>query len=263
MRSTARKKRTLLPIVLRWDANNPLPTQVIRATAKRSTPIFTGQPWADSGCANQPFDFSAAIRELLADIQVRCPDFQHIQVPRILLSVTQARGGHPHGLQARITPMRFPRGALTRIRHNVTYHIQRYFLDECEFLYVMTFCLPRFLDQSFEQKFITLFHELYHIHPAFNGDLRRHEGRYAFHSHSQRAYNQHMTHYAREYLACKPDPRLSDFLRMDFTQLQSRHGAVTGIVVPRPKIIPLVGSYASAANITPTPPNNDTEEGQP
>ncbi len=51
-------------------------------------------------------------------------------------------------------------------------------------LYLVTFCLPRFLDQDFDDKFITLFHELYHISPRFEGDLRRHEGRCALHSHS-------------------------------------------------------------------------------
>ena len=30
-----------------------------------------------------------------------------------------------------------------------------------------------FLDQTFEEKLVTVFHELYHISPAFDGDLRR------------------------------------------------------------------------------------------
>ncbi len=51
------------------------------------------------------------------------------------------------------------------------YQVQRYFVDGHEMLYVMAFCMPRFLDQSFEDKLITLFHELYHINPRFDGDL--------------------------------------------------------------------------------------------
>ena len=47
-------------------------------------------------------------------------------------------------------------------------------------LYVMTFCLPRFLEQSFDDKFVTIFHELFHIGPSFDGDFRRHSGRCAF-----------------------------------------------------------------------------------
>ena len=247
------QRRTPLPIFMRWrEPDAPLPMRVIRTArrGKRQTLTFTGQPWTGSGDAEQPFDFCANVRRLVSDIATRCPDFQHLQTPRILIAVTQARTGYAHGLQARVTPLRFRNGELTHVRRGVTYHIQRYFLDETEFLYVMSFCLPRFMDQTFEQKFVTLFHELYHIHPAFNGDLRRHEGRYQFHTHRQRDYDRGMMDHARDYLLTKPDPNLSGFLRLTFAQLHERHGWVTGIVVPRAKIIPLIGHYASAANIT-------------
>jgi hypothetical protein len=45
---------------------------------------------------------------------------------------------------------------------------------------------------------------------------------------------------ARDYLAGGADPALHHFLRLDFHQLQRRHGSVAGIVVPRPKLIPVV-----------------------
>jgi len=162
-----------------------------------------------------------------------------VDVSKILLGVTRARNKRAHGLQARVTPLRFAHGSLIRRRHGATYQVQRYFLDDQEFLYLMTFCLPRFLDQDFTDKFITLFHELYHLHPSCNGDLRRHDGRCQLHSHSQRAYDRHMADLARAYLATRPDPDLHAFLRLDFAQLQKRHGSIAGILVPRPRIIPV------------------------
>ena len=45
---------------------------------------------------------------------------------------------------------------------------------------------------------------------------------------------------ARAYLANGADPQLSSFLRLSFAQLQQRHGSVLGVVVPRPKLIPLL-----------------------
>lgn len=238
---------------MRWRAaDNPLPVRVIRPTIgkRQSTHPLVGQPWAGSGDRHQPFDFCANMYRLVHDVADRCPEFRHLQVPRILIAVTQARSGYGHGLQARVTPLRFRQGQLTKQHRGFHYHIQRYFLDDHEYFYVMSFCLPRFLEQTFDQKLVTLFHELYHIDPSFNGDLRRHEGRYQFHTHSQREYDHDMMNLARDYLLTKPDPNLSGFLRLTFNQLRDRHGAVTGIVVPRPKIIPLVGPYASAANIT-------------
>jgi hypothetical protein len=141
-----------------------------------------------------------------------------------------------------VTPLRFRGGKLTRKRRGVHYQVQRYFVGGREMLYLMTFCLPRFLEQEFDDKFITIFHELYHISPAFDGDLRRHEGRYCIHSHSQRCYDAQMADLARQYLASQPDPGLHAFLRLDFAQLVRRHGSVVGVTVPRPKLIPLANA---------------------
>jgi hypothetical protein len=177
----------------------------------------------------------------------RCPELGHIDVSSLLFAVTQARSGRTHGLQARVTPLRFRHGHLIRRRRDGKYQVQRYIVGEREMLYLVTFCLPRFLDQDFDDKFITLFHELYHISPDFEGDLRRHEGRYALHSHSKREYDSHMAHLARAYLADGPDRTLHDFLRLNFAQLQHRHGSVVGVVVPRPRLIPVRDSAARAA----------------
>jgi hypothetical protein len=107
-------------------------------------------------------------------------------------------------------------------------------------LYLVTFCLPRFLDQEFDGKFVTLFHELYHICPEFDGDLRRHSGRCQMHSHSKRDYDKHMAHLAREYLSGGADPNLHAFLRLNFAQLAHRHRRVEAVIVPRPKLLPIV-----------------------
>jgi hypothetical protein len=207
-------------------------------------------PWIPSGPDQQPFDFCGQMRRLCADITQRCPVLRHIDISRLLFSMTQARTGAAHGLQARVTPMRFRDGQLLRTRRGTHYQVQRYFLDGREILYVVAFCLPRFLDQSFDDKFITIFHELYHISPAFDGDLRRHGGRYDVHSHSKRGYDNHMAHLAREYLSAGPDPALHAFLRLNFEQLLQRHSTVVAAVVPRPRLIPL----ANPDSLTPGPP---------
>ncbi|MEZ6045738.1 MAG: hypothetical protein R3C11_09205 [Planctomycetaceae bacterium] len=69
---------------------------------------------------------------------------------------------------------------------------------------MLTFYLPRFQDQTFSEKMITVFHELYHISPEFNGDIRRLPGRCYVHSMSEKEYDLLMARYVREYLAHKP-----------------------------------------------------------
>jgi hypothetical protein len=139
--------------------------------------------------------------------------------------------------------MRFRDGAPTRRYRGVVYQVQRYFVGGREMLYLMTFCLPRFLDQPFAEKLVTVFHELYHIGPNFDGDLRRHGGRYAVHTRSQKEYDARMAALVRRYLAGHPDPAVFGFLRMNAAQLGKAYGGVTGTMVPRPKMVPVVGGH--------------------
>lgn len=232
------------PLVFRWEQGQALPRKLIQPSRPlpRLSPVLAAPSWIPTGPLEKPFDFCAHLRPLIADIIGRCSDLAQVQAERVLVGVTQARSASVHGLQARITPLRFARGNLTRVRRNVLYQVQRYYLGAQEFLYLLTFCLPRFLDQDFDSKLITVFHELFHIGPQCDGDLRRHEGRYKIHTHSQREYDRLMAQLARDYLATRPDPRLYEFLRLSFAQLHHRHGGVTGIFVPRPKVVPLLGA---------------------
>ncbi len=230
-----------LPLVLRWSAaDKPLPVRAVRlpARTRQQTTGLEAPPWFATGPVHRPFDFSTRVQALCADIVHHCPELAHIDVSRLLFAMTQARSGRRHGLQARVTPMRFRHGQLTRRRGARLYQVQRYFVEGREMLYLVAFCLPRFLDQDFDDKFITLFHELYHISPSFDGDLRRHEGRCNLHTQSKRLYDAHMAHLARSYLSNGAERRLHDFLRLNFAQLRYRHGSVVGIVVPRPRLLP-------------------------
>jgi hypothetical protein len=242
------RKLELPPLELRWGANTtPLPIRAVRRARGPAPGIFTGQPWFDTGPHQVTLDFSARMRRLIDDVVRRRPEWSHLKPEQILIGFTQANLRGLHGLQARVTPLRFADGELRKRHRGFIYQIQRYFNDETEYLYLLTFCLPRFLDQDFDHKMVTLFHELYHIGPKFDGDLRRHEGRYHIHSHSKCDYDRHAAELARSYLAEKPDPRLSSFLRLNFEQLHKRHGKVVGIVVPRPRLVPLAALNGRAA----------------
>jgi predicted metallopeptidase len=200
-------------------------------------PVFEPSGYHANGQQGKPFDFSQKMRQLCADVVSRCEPFHYIDLKRILFGVTQARLARHDGLQAKIIPMRFHDGALTRQRRGKVYQVQRFWVDGVEILYLINFCLPRYLDQSFDSKFITLFHELYHIAPAFNGDLRRHGGRYSIHTRSQKDYDHQMAALARKYLSAGADPALHSFLRLNFGQLQASHGSVVGMMVPMPKLV--------------------------
>lgn len=235
--------RAATPLVLFWhESDGALPTRVIRGSRRQvaQLPIWMIPPdHIPTGPPDQPFDFCGHIGRLAAAVVARCPEFAHIDTSRMMFGATQARNGRAHGLQARVTPLRFRGGALIRRLRGRAYQVQRFIVDGREMLYVMTFCLPRFLDLDFDEKLITLFHELFHIGPEFNGDLRRHHGRYNVHTHSRKEYDRQMAHLARRYLAEGADKTLHAFLRLNFLQLRHRHRGVVGVSVPRPKLVPL------------------------
>ena len=215
-----------LPFEMRWDAARPLPVRWVPGRRR---------PRPD----RPPLDFCGRMRRVCEDIAARCPALGHVRMNAVLLTFTPSRNRSRFGLQARVTPLRFRDGTLTRRHGAVEYQVQRFFVNGREMLYVLTFCLPRFLDQPFEEKLVTVFHELYHLSPAFDGDLRRHPGRYAVHSHSKECYDARMAELVNEYLARHPEPRLFDFLRHGSQGLAERHGGITGVVVPRPKLLPV------------------------
>ena len=231
-------RRLRMPLELRWPADAP-PLEEVRLPRGRTRTAFEGSPWFDTGPRDRALDFSAGIEKLIVDVVGRCPRWRHLDVSRILIGFTQAATLRLHGLQARVTPLRFEGGALVRRLRGTDYRMQRYFVGEREYLYLLTFCLPRFLDQPFEEKLVTLFHEMHHFGAAFDGDLRRHKGRCHLHTRSKHEYDKLMSEFAVEYWKTKPDPAASAFLRLNFRQLRERHGKVVGLVVPRPRLIPV------------------------
>jgi hypothetical protein len=185
------------------------------------------------------FNFSEGMLRLCEDITARCPVLQHIRMPQVLVTFTPSRNRSRYGLQARVTPLRFRHGALQRRQGATEYQIQRFFVDNREILYILTFCLPRFLDQPFHEKLITVFHELYHMSPQFDGDLRRHPGRCTLHSHSKDHYDQHMSALVESYLAHHDQPDVYEFLHGGYRELWNRYGGIAGVIVPRPKLLPV------------------------
>jgi predicted metallopeptidase len=217
--------RSRWPLERRWDAARPLP---VGAIVGKAAPT-----------AATPFDFTAAMRVLCEDIILRVPTFAPLDLSRMLVSFTPCRTRSRFGLMARVTPMRYKQGALTRRMRGVLYGTQRYYVDGREMLYVVTFCLPRFLDQTFEEKLTTVFHELFHVSPAFDGDIRRLPGRCEVHSRSKQQYDENMLKLVRVYLADHPRPEVYEPFRFRTTDLLNRHGRIVGTVVPRPMLIPL------------------------
>ncbi len=179
------------------------------------------------------------MRQLCVDAAVRLPELRHIDMTRVAVGFCQTRSIARHGVYASLTPLRFSGGVPHAVRRGRKWRIQRV-CDEAgrEMLYLLNFYLPRFLDLAFREKIVTVFHELWHIGPKFDGDLRRFGGRCYAHSGSQKRYDACVSALADRWLAREPPEQLYDFLRCDSHELVKRFGHIYGRRISTPKIIP-------------------------
>jgi predicted metallopeptidase len=186
------------------------------------------------------FDFTLHIRRLCDDMVQRLEQLRHIDMSRVAVSFSQTRRTGSHGMFASLTPLRFAGGQMHTFRRKRRWGIQRvYGPDGREMLYILSFYLPRFLDLPFREKLTTTLHELWHIGPQFDGDLRRLGGRCFAHGSSQKRYDAHIAALLDRWLALDPPGSLYDFLRLSFRELTAGHGRVFGRRVPVPKLVPL------------------------
>jgi len=192
---------------------------------------MTGDAEATAG---GPFQFTDAMHALMSDIVVVCGELRHIDMTRVAVSFSQARHSRLHGERAGVYPLRFEGGGRRKAMRGHVYEIPQVIVNGREMLYIVTFMLPRFLDLSFDEKMVTVVHELYHISPRFDGDVRRFAGGKPYHTGSRRRYDAAMARIAEAYLAQTRRPELHAFLRLDFRQLVARYGGVVGLRLRRP-----------------------------
>ena len=186
------------------------------------------------------FDYSESMRSLCDDIVRRSPAMSHVDLSRVAVAIAQSRKPGRYGMWASLTPLRFEGGSREGIRRGRRYRCQRVMDRQGrEMLYILSFYLPRFADLSLSEKLTTVFHELWHISPDCNGDIRRFEGRCFAHTRSEREYDAAMKKMAEEWLSLKPPRACYEFLESSFGELSRRFGAVCGARLSHPKLIPM------------------------
>lgn len=185
------------------------------------------------------FDYTSAVRMTCEDVVYRLPEFRHVKMNRVAVSFCQTRNSSDYGVFASLTPLKFENGERTTRKHGRIWTIQRLLDREGkEYLYILNIYAPRFMDLRLSEKLDTIVHELYHIGPEFNGDLRRFRGRCFAHGSSRKKYDLTVNKLVEKWLALNPPPEVWDYLRFDFAELKRRYTHIHGMKVPSPKLIP-------------------------
>ncbi len=190
--------------------------------------------------ARDGFNFTVAMQTVCLDVCDALDEFAHVEMRRVAIRFCQSRRQGPYGVQASLTPLRFAGGARETVRRGRRWSIQRVCNDSGdEMLYLLSFYLPRFLDLSLTEKLATICHELWHIGPTFDGDIRRHDGRCYAHGHSEKQFHASMYRLVEKWQARSQPEVRHGWLSLDFAQLQSRYGRVFGVRITTPKMIRL------------------------
>lgn len=179
------------------------------------------------------------LESLVADIVCRVDALRHIDPGRVLICVASTRGSGIHGTFAKIHALRFRGGEssiqVKRGRTTCTCTMPTVTCGGREMLYVVYFLVPRFFDLPLREKLITIFHELYHISPSFDGDIRRFPGKNYAHGSSRKRYNALMAGLVDEYLRVR-DPVFPDLLLCDMAGLRERYRTIVGRRLAAPKV---------------------------
>ena len=189
-------------------------------------------------------NLTGELERLVADITGRVDEFRHVDPSRVMVCVATTRGKGVHGTYAKIHPLRFENGSRTtlikRRRNTVRCEITPVARQGVEMLYVIYVLVPRFLNLPLREKLITLFHELYHVSPAFDGDIRRFPGKNYAHGSSRKKYNERMAHMVDLYLEHPEHASGVSFLEGDLTAIRSRYGSLVGrrMAAPKLRIVP-------------------------
>jgi hypothetical protein len=201
-------------------------------------------------------NYTERIALLVDDVVARVPALSYIKTDRVLVFARFGRT-HADGAYATCHCVNLPTsepgyyfwrdrgsGRITRrsqwfVTKSPTVQVGSTPID-----YLISFCLPRFCDQSFARsrkhelypdgepwvaKLDTIVHELYHVDPAGCGIRRifRADGSVSPHAHGPTFFPE-VAAMVRTYLATRPDPALYDFLRFDFAGLNEKYGGVVG-----------------------------------
>ena len=185
---------------------------------------------------NRIFSYTDAVRDVMEDMCTHIPEFGHVRTNKVLVSFAQARKRTSYGVFAKLVPLRMKDGAFEQQRELIVLKTPKWLYKGKEYLYILYVYLPRFHDQPFREKILTLIHELHHISPEFNGDLRRFGESGSHHGHSVSEYDAQLEPLVEGYLAKRSGASCLDFLRVPTEQLESVFGRLTGLQIRMPTV---------------------------
>ena len=141
------------------------------------------------GTVQPEINITDVITCLINEIAKSAPIFYHIDINRILVCVASNRRNCRGGTYGKLVPLRFESGLEIIKFSGKRYAMPSIVNNGVQQLYIVYFYIPRFFDLGALEKLRVIFHELYHISPKFNGDIRRFGREKTSHGYSKRRFD--------------------------------------------------------------------------
>jgi predicted metallopeptidase len=152
---------------------------------------------------------------------IRTPEFRGYDINRMLICCASNRSDSRGGIYGKLVPLKFEGGSDIINFHGRTYTIPKIIHNNIEIRYLIYYYHPKFFDISAREKVNVMFHELYHISPDFNGDIRRMGKFKKAHGHSKKSIEEKYLVYAEEFYRYVKETPYHAFLEMSSRDLQN------------------------------------------
>ncbi len=176
---------------------------------------------------------------IVQEITRNAPSLAHIDISRIHISIASNRNGKRSTIYGKLVPLRFKDGNTHLIYRDKCYAMPEFVHNGIPLLYLIYFYTPSFLNLGALEKLRVIFHELYHINPSFNGDIRRMGNVKASHGHSKSRFDAQFEPDLLRFHEYIMETPYRNFLEMDAAALFATFGRIysSRIKLPKPVLV--------------------------
>ncbi len=158
--------------------------------------------------------YMLCMQDLIQDITQNVNELSYIDADNVAVGFKRSREGANEEVWAEVTALDLGDGAYLQKKEG---RIEKFFASQSLLMngepvrYIMDFYIPVFFSLPFREKLVTVLHELYHISPRFDGELRTFKGRAYQHGPSKEKYDKYMEYLCDKYL--KEEHEAVNFLK--------------------------------------------------
>jgi predicted metallopeptidase len=186
----------------------------------------------------QKINITDILTEIIKEITTRSGSFSHIDTKKVTVCLGSNRNSSRGSIYGKLVPLKFKDGSDKLQFRGRYYTIPEIINDGIAQLYAVYFYLPKFFNLSAEEKLRVIFHELYHISPEFNGDIRRMGSVKKAHGSSKKRFDLKFEKEVKLFFEYISNTAYLDFLVMDSKSLHKNYRVYARrMKIPKPVVV--------------------------